>query len=1133
MLRAKDFMLLFTLCLVVTASTAQSVLGTGDWYKLSVDKDGVYKIPYSFLKNAGLNPDKIDPRNIRLFGNEGGMLPQVSTATRPVDLIENAIFISGQADGVFNREDFILFYGEGPDKVFYNEKRDIFQYENNLYSDKNFYFLTVSEAKGKRIEAAEDLGPGFPQISSFDDYVVHELDNVNELSSGREWYGEKFGLTKEVTMTFNLKGIVADSEIKIVSDVVGQSYTNASFQLFFNNTLIGEQKILPIASSRYAVKGIHTRDTLVINSLSVGVDNRESQDIKYQFQPGTGFSQGYLDYWLISCKRKLALYDKQTIVSSDESRNNTASEFVVTSVPSDVMIWNITDQANPRKQSIRLNADQAQFSVQTTLIQKFVVFNSDIPAPQFVAKIENQNLHGLNTPNLVIVTHPLFRDEAQRLAEHRKNYNGWSVLVVTVEEIYNEFSSGRQDVTAIRDFTKSLYDKNPSGLKALLLFGKCSYDYKDRKQNNTNFVPTYESRNSLHPLQTFGSDDYFGFLEDGEGEWRESPAQNHTLDIGVGRLPVKSVEEARNVVDKLIAYDTDQKSFAYWRKKISFVADDGNGDDSYTSLHQYQADQLAQYIEVNRPEFDTKRIFMGTYQKVTKPNGESVPDMAKDVLQAFNTGSLIVNYTGHGSERVWADEVILSTQIITELDNKLFPFLVTATCEFGRHDDPFQTSGAETSVILKDAGAIGALTSTRPVNATTNFNLNMDFYEALFQRESSKFKSIGEVFQQTKNASMSGVSNRNFSLLCDPSLTLVLPPENIAITDIKTTNGSDTLKALSTISIKGEIQDTNGVKLEIFNGVLEATLFDKENTFTTSGRNNPPFTYKQWFNALFRGKASVKKGEFEFQFILPKNIAYRFAPGKFSLYAADQSRHTDATGVKTDLIIGGTETINTYDLTGPEINAYLGDSTFVNGGITSPNTILVARLKDDSGINISSYGIGNGLTATIDDEETIYNLNDYYSADMDNFKRGWIHFPLYDLSPGSYTITVKAWDVFNNPSQQTIDFTVTENDDIVIEDFGAYPNPFTENTTLFFTHNMAGDDLQTMLTLYDLSGNVIGSHEALISSGLYMVNLLQLASKGTGKETFLKAGVYIAQLSVRSLSSGSQSQKVTKLVVLR
>lgn len=634
-------------------------------------------------------------------------------------------------------------------------------------------------------------------------------------------------------------------------------------------------------------------------------------------------------------------------------------------------------------------------------------------------------------------------------------------------------------------------------------------------------------------MQSLFQDDYYGFLENGEGEWSESPAQNHTLDIGIGRLPVKSLEEARNVVDKLIAYDTDQKSFAYWRKKISFVADDGNGDDSYTSLHQSQADQLAQYIETNSPEFDTKRIFMGIYQKVIKPNGESVPDIAKDVLQAFNTGSVIINYTGHGSERVWADEVIFSTQIISELDNKLFPFLVTATCEFGRHDDPLQTSGAETSVILKDAGAIGALTSTRPVNATTNFNLNRAFYEALFQRNSSKFKSIGEVFQQTKNASMSGVSNRNFALLCDPSVTLVLPPENIAITDIKTANGSDTVKALSTVTVKGEIQNTNGDKLEIFNGVLEATLFDKENTFTTSGRNNPPFTFKQWFNALFRGKASVKNGEFEFEFIVPKNIAYQFARGKFSLYAADQSRHTDATGVNTDLIIGGTETINTSDVTGPEINAYVGDSTFINDGIASPNTILVARLKDESGINISNYGIGNGLTAILDNDDNVYSLNDYYSAAVDNFKRGWIYFPLYDLSPGRHTITVKAWDVFNNPSQQTIVFNVTENDNIVIEDFGAYPNPFTENTTLFFTHNLAGDDLQTMLTLFDLSGNVIGSHEALISSGLYMVNLLQMVSMESGKETFLKAGVYIARLSVRSLSNGSQSQKVTKLVVLR
>jgi hypothetical protein len=1119
-------------CACVATKAQESVLRSGSWSKLAVEKNGIYKINHDLLRKMGFDPSKVDPRKIKIFGQGGGMLPQRNSSTRPYDLVENSIYIQGETDGKFDKQDFILFFAEGPDKFAFDTQRDIFFYENNLYCDHNYYFLTVSEDAGKRIATSETQGSGFPVIREFNDFVYYEQDilKLNDPKSGREWYGEKFGVsTNQHTFSPTVNGI-RQGPFKIVSDVLSQSYTNSSFKLSVNGVLVNEQKIPPIPNTRYGVKAIHKRDTFLLDASALGADSRSTQEVKYEFIKGTGASDGYLDFFLLNFNRALALYNNQTFFVSAASLNNPVSQFEVASVPTGATIWDVTDPANCKSQNFSIVNGVATFSTATDQLKQFIVVNATIEAPVIVNKVENQNLHGLSTPNLIIVTHPLFKPDALRLADHRRSFSGWTVEVVTPEEIYNEFSSGRQDVSAIRDFTKHLHDKNPDALKALLLFGKGSFDFKDRSPGNTNFVITYESRNSLHPLQTFSSDDYFAFMEDHEGEWREDPAQNHTLDLGIGRLPVMTAEEAKNCVDKIIDYDTNKKNFGSWRKQITFVADDGNGEDGYTVLHQSQADQLAGFIEDLNPAVDTRKLFMGSYPKEIKANREVIPKLTNDIIRSFDRGSLIINYTGHGSEKQWGDENVFNDKTIEELENKVYPFMVTATCEFGRHDNPNEISSAELAVIQKEGGVIGIVTTARPVNATTNFNLNQAFYEALFERDNGKYSSIGEVFRKTKNNSINGVANRNFSLLGDPSLTLALPSDHVELTEIKTTSGSDTLKALSTVIAKGEIRNFGGNKLDTFNGTVELTLFDKETDFVTTGRNNPSFQYRQWFNALFRGKATVKDGAFELTFVIPKNIAYTVAPGKMSLYAVDTSTGSEAIGSSSNFKIGESEPNVLAESNPPQLRLFMGDTTFVSGGVTTPDTWLVAHLTDDTGINISSYGIGNNIIATLDDGADSFILNDYYVASLDNPSSGWVHYPIKDLSPGRHRLTVKAWDVFNNSADASIDFVVTDGETLVIESFGNYPNPFRENTTLFFTHNRSGDDLQAQVFIHDLSGSILAREDLMISGSDYKVDLLRINSDDFGKK--LKAGLYFARLIVRSLTNGSKNEQVTKLIIL-
>jgi hypothetical protein len=1122
--------LLFALlsCVTRCACAQTSVLGSGAWYKFAVDRPGVYRITYDLLKKAGINPGKINPQHIAIYGLNGGMLPQPNEVPRPSDLVEHAIVVSGEADGVFDKGDYILFYADGPDKVEFDVPHGIFKYENNLYDDRNYYFLTIRDDAGKRAVVSEDLPGDFPLITTFNDFAYHEQDEYNVERSGREWFGEKFGLTPSYSFNLPLSGVTSGSIVKVVSDVMAQSYTESSFKIYLNNILIGEQKVAAIPNGRYSVQGLHKRDTLVVDAGTISAAGRSSQELKYNFSKGTGFSQGFLDFSLVSVIRDLSLYGDQTIFLSAASVQNPASAFEVKGLPSEALIWDITDPYNVKVQALSRGAGTGRFSASTDVLRKWIAFNNKVPEPAFVSEIENQDLLALSTPNLLIVTCKEFESEALRLAQHRQAFSNWSVAVVTTEKIFNEFSGGRQDVTAIRDCAKYLYDKSPSTLKSILLFGKGSYDYKDRLENNTNFVPTYESRNSLHPLQTYSSDDYFAFLEESEGSWGEFPAEAHSLDVGVGRLPVSSAAQAHDVVDKIIDYDTNLKTLGAWRKKIVFVADDGNSEDNFTSLHQYQSDQLASSVETNFPAFDARRIFMGSYRKKVQPNGETVPDMADDIKRSFDQ-ALIINFTGHGSEVVWADERILTEKSIEALTNERYPFLVTATCEFGRQDDPLQISSAERAVTKQHAGAIGLVTTARPVNATTNFSLNEAFYEALLTPTPDGYATLGEVFQKTKNNSTSGVANRNFSLIGDPSMTLALPAFTIEVTGVTTASGSDTLKALSTATAWGRVVDADGHPLDAFSGVVEATLFDKQEEFVTIGKNNPPFQYSQWNNALFRGRATVQDGAFELSFVIPKNISYQTGKGKFSFYAFDPATGADAKGVFNSSI-GGSEASAKEDTTPPEISLFMGDTTFVNGGVTSPDTYLLADLTDENGINISGYGIGNSILAVLDDDAATFVLNDYFVCDVDTYRRGRIRFPVLGLAPGKHRLTVKAWDVNNNPAEARIDFTVTGGDEILVETFGNYPNPFQGNTQIFFTHNRSGDDLETQLLIYSHTGELVKTAEIRIPESEYHVNLMELNTyEGGGKK--LSPGLYFMRLIVRSMTNGSKNERVTKLIV--
>lgn len=1132
-MKAKIFILflqLFSLSIQQLSAqfASSSVLADGEVYKIGIINSGMYRISGQFLRSRGVNLGAVNPRHIRLFGNGGGMLPQANEDARIDDLKENPIRVTGEEDGQLNDNDFIIFYAEGPDQWAYNASKNAFEHSKNVYADTNYYFLKLDNRPGLRVQDQPNLDGSGPLINTFDEYQFYELDEKNILNSGREWYGERFENRDEYSYDFNTTGILPSSTIRLQTAVMARDGRVTGYNFTVNGNLIGQNNIPAVPLGTYDPKGAEVTNVFTFNSALFSNANSLRINVKFDKRGGTGF--GYMNYLALNFTKGLRLYGNQTAFRSMASSGQIHSRFVVSDAPAGIAIWDITQPLAPVNQRFQLNGTEAAFGAGTLQLKQFIAFNeNNLPEPFSFRKANSQNLHSLATVNLVIISPSQFLNEAQRLAEFRRSNDGLSVLTVTTEQIYNEFSSGRQDLTAIRDFMRMLYTRNPSTLKYLLLFGDGSYDYKNRIKNNSNFVPVYESLQSLHPIFSYSSDDYYGFLDLTEGRWLENSSGDHTLDIGIGRLPVKNIEEARQAVDKLIRYATNPASFGDWRNKITFVADDGDGN-----LHQRDAEILAEMVDEKHPAYNSEKLYMDTFEQLSLANGERSPKLVDAINRSVEEGSLILNFTGHGGESGWTEEQILLIDQIRKWKNtNNFPLFVTATCEFGRYDNPDVVSGAEEVFLKPDGGGIGLITTTRPVFASTNLLLNRAFYESVFKPVDGLMPCLGDVMRITKNNSLNGPINRNFALLGDPSMRLAYPKYNVTVTKIngKTLAQADTLKALGIVLVEGEVQDNLQNRVQNFNGQVTVNVYDKIQVALTKGTAASPMQYNVRNILLFKGKASVKEGRFTCSFIIPKNIQYKFGKGKIDFYAKADDLNLDGNGAADQIVVGGSAQNVAGDLKPPTIELFLNDETFAEGSTISRNAILLAKLSDESGINISSAGIGQDITFVLNKkEEEAVVLNEFYRADKDTYQKGTVRYALKDLPLGKNTLRLKAWDTYNNSAEKEISFTVSGEEDVLIRNVWNYPNPLSEKTKFVIEHNQAGKPLELQIEIYSSSGERIQilNHLAESPSNRYEVEWDGLNQFGQR----INQGLYFYRLTLRSIENNARGYAIRKMIVV-
>ena len=1023
----------------------KSVLSEGSWIKIGITQSGIYKIDKDILSKAGWSLSQITPQNLKLYGNGGKMLPQKNNTARPSDLIENAILVRGEQDGKWDDTDYILFYGEAPQQLIFDKSQKQISHQINIYSDTTYYFLTVSSNSGQRIKTATDV-KSTNTIRLFDDYQFHEIDKRNILAqapfagSGQEWYGEEFIANNQQVFSFTGQGIASNSQISLTSSVLNTSYGTTAFNLTMNNQAVGTQNMEGITASTYDYKGKAAKNTFSINS---GLVASDVINIGMTFDRKNLTSGGaFLNFLSIQLKRNIKLNNATSLrFRAFEQLQYKDFQWQISDTDNTLSVWNITNPTVPLNQTLTQNSEGWTISGTQSDLQEYILFKeSSALQPAFSTKIDNQNLHGLKTPDLVIVCGVSIQNSAEALANFRRSHDKLDVVVATKESIYNEFSSGKQDITAIRDFVKYLYDQNPTKLKYLLLLGDASYDFKRRSQVigdevKNIYIPAYQSKESLHPILSYASDDYFGFMEAEEGDWEENANGNHTLDIGVGRLPVKTKAEANDIVAKLLSYHNSSK-VGNWRSKITFVADNGDGN-----LHQGDAEDFSQLVEKLYPSYQSQKIYLDNYPLVSLAEGQRSPQAKDALFQALQNGSLIVNYNGHGAETGWTEEQILTINDIDKLSNlKNLPVMLTATCQFGRYDDPNQVSGAELALLSNRGGAIALLTTTRPVYQSTNYLINEAFYQNVFPNSTQATQRLGDIVRNTKNASVVGVVNRNFSLLGDPSMQLLYPQQNIMI-DSMLVQGrglTDTIKALEQVRIIGKVSANTGLVDTQFNGIVQVILYDKAQKVSTLGANNSPFVYLDYNNILFKGSATVNKGRFEITVILPKDINYQYGEGKLSFYAQSNTGLPDAIGFERP-IVGGSGKILKVDNTGPKIQSYLDEKIEKETYITTPNPRLLIDLEDESGINIATDGLGHQILLTLDDTSQVV-LNQYYSSALNNYQQGNIIYDFKGLTEGEHKLSIKVWDTYNNSSENSLRFKVVQDNISSLKNIKSFPN---------------------------------------------------------------------------------------------
>lgn len=1105
----------------------QSVLASGTWHKIGVVSAGIHKIDYNFLtSDLGVNTTAVDPMSVRIFGNSGGPLPQRVGAPRIDDLEELGVMRVGMEDGSIDPGDFILFYAEGPDQWDMDEDGR-FHMTKNVYDVKNHYFVGILEGQAVSIPTRESLeaAPGMT-VTTYDDYLQLEEDRVNLLGkyrppgSGKIWFGDEFSATRERTYTAALPHISVDADLHFQIQFAGRSGSPSVVTAIVNGNTFNKT----IASTKLGeVEDAYAVLTAIEGTVKA---DQSAQNVVIRYPQQSGTTVGWLDYISLQTSRDLTMTGPFMRFRSIASAQASTVEYRVSGTTDNAIVWDITDRHLPIHQDVKYSNGTASFVVHTgSIVQEYLVFDPSyaFSPPTNEGPVANQNLHSIMSADLLIIYHEMFEEAATRLAEHRSTHTGYDVVQADVRTVYNEFSGGSVDATAIRDFAAMIRSRDPD-FRFMLLVGDGTYDIRhlNKEQDDDNFIPVYETDESLDPIRAFPSDDYFALLNENEGDDLVG-----AIDIAVGRLPVSSPEEADAVVNKIIHYDVGSETLGDWRLKLTYIADDEDNN-----LHLSQSEDISGRVESAHQVYNLDRIYLDAFRQVSTPGGERYPDVNSAINRSIYKGALAINYLGHGGHLGWAQERILTLNDIQSWTNiDRLPVFVTATCSFTGYDEPSYSSAGEQVLLNPAGGAVALLTTVRAVYAGSNKRLTQAVFDRIFVQDDGAYRPLGETMRLAKNSSHQDTATlnaRKFAIIGDPSMYLALPKHEIVITALNNSPVgavSDTVRALDKVQLEGEVRDSDGNRLTQFSGKVHVTVFDKAVNVRTLG--NDPKSYERNFQVqsrvIFKGSATVDNGSFSITFVVPKDINFEYGKGKISLYATDEISE-DAAGSFEDIVIGGSSPSADTDDRGPDIQLFMDDESFVTGDVVGPNSTLIVNLSDTSGINVIGNSIGHDLEAILDNTET-FILNEFYVATTDDYTSGEARFPLSGLEPGEHTITVTAWDVANNFSEAAITFVVREREGQVVHGLENIPNPFGVSTEFRFRHDLQSSVFDVDVDIFDVSGRLVRTvSRKNLSAGSGVISGIHWDGTGTSRAP-LAHGIYFYRVRLRSVSANGTAEQ--------
>lgn len=1088
----------------------RSVLADGHWVKIRVSESGVCRMSFSELRSAGLEPSQV-----RVFGYGGAQKEQDFSKRNIDDLPQVPVYVG---------EDYILFYVQGPISWTYNGSR--FAHTRNTYSDFGYYLLSDDAGAMLPFPEAEAVSGSPTDVTYYSYYQVQDKDSVNLIDrtgvsgGGRTFYGEQFAAGQTRTFTFSTPYANGDNS-SVYIDMAANAATTSTVKAQLNNT----------SSKSIYISSIPDHYTFgVAGTISMnGASEEQNQRVTMQFVNSNAGALAWLNYIEITTPSELVMTGSYMGIRSLVNRNTTNPvRFLLRNTTASTQIWDVTDLAAIQRMPTTMVDDQlAWVGTQADGVHEYIAVNTDgtkFVQAEVVGKVKNQNLHALSNIDYIIICPEGYEDVSEDLAKAHEAKQAITYAIVTDQQVYNEFSSGTPDATAYRWLMKMLYDRAKNGIgqqpRWLLLMGHGTFDNRKLLRNSgTSLLLTYQSKNSVNEIKAYATDDYFAYLDDNEG----AIDTQGRMDIGVGRLPVESLDEARTTVDKLIQYIRNEQT-GKWKNQLVYLADDGEN-----GTHTETAEKSAELVRIKNPDFIVHKIFLDAYPQEVNASGESYPLAKNRVLNLLKNGVLFFDYSGHGGYNAITNESILNLKDIAGMTNKNQAFWLFATCNFAQCDAG-KRSAAETAVLNPKGGAIGILAATRTVYAPQNTNLNRSVCDTLFGH-SDVFHydmTLGEAISIGKNLLGSDENKLAYVLLGDPCMRLNYPTDY----HVETLTEMDTLNALSVQHVEGRIIDEDLNTVSDFNGKVDITIYDKMQSIPTRDNDNAGgdprvVAYNDYPNTIFSGATDVKDGLFNYTFMVPKDIRYNFDNGRIVYYAvtADSLETAEAVGHFEQFIIGGSGSTVAIDTIGPEMEIYLNSPAFRNGDKTYATPRFFANLYDENGINTAGAGIGHDLMLIIDDDpKMIYSLNEYFTAANNSYQAGQVSYLMEELANGPHSLTFRAWDLLNNSTTKSLNFIVEAGLDPSIYNVTTYPNPVQQSGVVHLIVNYDQPDelIETEIYLYNTAGQMVYSHKQ-DNPDAVSINLPALG---------LNTGVYIYSVKIKSASS-KYSTTSGKIIVTR